>query len=93
MEDMGSYFRKWREWRNIDLGSKSSTSIEGVGKDEAKHNQSINQQINRLNVNQQTLAFNNFNKLSISFQLLAFKFLVVAKFLANLQHCYFIHLQ
>ena len=27
MEDMGSYFRKWR---NQDLGNKSSTSIKGV---------------------------------------------------------------
>ena len=27
IEDMGCYFRKWREWRNSDLGSKSPTSI------------------------------------------------------------------
>ena len=27
MEDMDSYFRKWREWKNGDFGSKSSTSI------------------------------------------------------------------
>ena len=33
MEDMDSYFRKLREWRNTDLGSKSSTSIKGVKKD------------------------------------------------------------
>ena len=38
MEDMGSYFRKWREWRNTDLGSKSSMSIKIVEKDEAKDN-------------------------------------------------------
>ena len=35
-EDMGSYFRKWREWRNTYLGSKSSTSIKEAEKDEAK---------------------------------------------------------
>ena len=50
MEDMGSYFRKWREWRNEDLGCKSSTSMKGVEKDEAKDSQSTNQQLNRLNV-------------------------------------------
>ena len=27
IEDMDSYFKKWREWRNIDLGNKFSTSI------------------------------------------------------------------
>ena len=27
MEVMGSYFGKWREWRNTNLGSKSSMSI------------------------------------------------------------------
>ena len=37
MEDMGNYFRKWREWRNSDLGNKPSKSIKG-----AKKNQSIN---------------------------------------------------
>ena len=68
MEDMSSYFKKWREWRNGDLGSKSSTSIKGVEKYQAKENQSINQQLNnRLNVNllQQILtfqqAFSNFS--------------------------------
>ena len=29
IEDMDNYFRKWREWRNIDLGSKSFTFIKG----------------------------------------------------------------
>ena len=65
MEDMDSYFRKWREWRNKDLGSKSSMPIKGVEKDEAKDNQSTNRSINksinqqlRLNVNLlQILAF------------------------------------
>ena len=61
MEDMSGYFKKWREWRNTDLGIKSFTSIR-VEKDEAKDNQltnqPINQQINRLNVNHQILAFN-----------------------------------
>ena len=38
LEDMGSYFRKWRQWRNTDLGSKFSTSIKGVEKDEATDN-------------------------------------------------------
>ena len=54
MEDMGSYFKNWREWRNTYLGSKSSTSIKGAEKDEAKDNQSTNkstnQQLNQLNV-------------------------------------------
>ena len=36
IEDMDSYFRKWREWRNIDLGSKSSTSIKGADNDEVE---------------------------------------------------------
>ena len=39
MGDIGSYFRKLREWRNSDLSSKSSTSIKGAKKDEAKDNQ------------------------------------------------------
>ena len=39
MEDMGSYFRKWREWRNGDLGNKSSTPIKGVEEDQAKDSQ------------------------------------------------------
>ena len=36
MEDMGNYFKKWREWRNGDLGSKSS--IKGAKEDQAKDN-------------------------------------------------------
>ena len=36
MEDIGNYFRKWREWKNGDLGSKSSTSIKGAEKDEER---------------------------------------------------------
>ena len=51
MEDMGSYFRKWREWRNGVLDSKSSTSIKGAEKYEVEDNQSTNNSINRLNVN------------------------------------------
>ena len=39
MEDIGSYFKRLREWRNTDLGSRSSTSIKGVEKDESKENQ------------------------------------------------------
>ena len=70
MEDMCSYFRKWREWRNGDLGNKPSTSIKGAEEVKAKESQSINQstiqQINRLNVNQQILAFQQaFNNFSI----------------------------
>ena len=34
MEDMSIYFKKWREWRNEDLGNKSSTSIKQVENDE-----------------------------------------------------------
>ena len=65
MEDMGNYIRKWREWRNTDFGNKSSTSIKGAYEDEEwTTNQPTNQSINQLNVNQQILAFNNFNKLS-----------------------------
>ena len=47
MEDMGSYFKKWREWRNTYLGSKSSTSINGAENDEAKDNQSTNKSTNQ----------------------------------------------
>ena len=36
MENMDSYFRKWREWRNSNLGSKFSTSIKGAKNDEEK---------------------------------------------------------
>ena len=36
MEDMGCYFRKWGEWRNGYLGSKSSTSIKRVENDEER---------------------------------------------------------
>ena len=72
MEDMGNYFRKWREWRNRDLGSKSSMSIKRAENDEVrtinqpiKQNQSINNSINRLNVNMKILAFQRaFNNLS-----------------------------
>ena len=53
MEDMGSYFEKWREWRNRDLGSKSFTLIKGAENDEVRDNQLIY----RLNINQQILAF------------------------------------
>ena len=52
IEDMSSYFIKWREQRNGDLGSKSSMFIKGEEKDEemiAKQpiNQSKNQQISQ----------------------------------------------
>ena len=48
MKDMSSYFRKWRDWKNGDLGNKSSTSIKGEEKDEERTtNQRINQQINK----------------------------------------------
>ena len=43
MDDMGSYFKKWKEWRNTDFGNKSSMSINGAEKDEAEDNQSTNQ--------------------------------------------------
>ena len=38
MEDIGGYFIKWKEWRNTDLSSKSSTFIKGAEKDEANDN-------------------------------------------------------
>ena len=88
MEDMGSYFRKWREWRNSDLGSKSSTSIKGAEKDEEENNQSSNQLINNSNSMSIFSKFKLFNKLlTIS----TLYFLVLAKFVANFQQCYFIH--
>ena len=86
MEDTCSYFRKWREWRNGDLGSKPSTSIKGAEEVKAKESQSINQstiqQINRLNVNQhnvnqQILAFNNFSILIPSVSQVSDKFSAV----------------
>ena len=46
MEDMNDYFRKWKGWRNIDLGSNSSTSKKSAKKNEARGNQSTNQSIN-----------------------------------------------
>ena len=53
MEDMDSYFRKLREWRNGDLGSKSSTFIKIAKNDEARDsqstNKSTNQQLNQFN--------------------------------------------
>ena len=36
MKNIDSYFKKWREWRNTDLGNKSSTSIKGEEKDEVR---------------------------------------------------------
>ena len=45
MEDISSYFRKWRDWRNGDLGSKSSMSIKGA--EGQPNNESINQQLNK----------------------------------------------
>ena len=50
MGDMGSYFRKWRERRNSYLGSKPSTSIKGLEKDEAKDNQTTNQTTQQINL-------------------------------------------
>ena len=72
MEDMGSYFRKWREWRNGNLGNKSSMSIKGAKENQAKDIQSANQLINQsIKINQSTQcqstnpsfqqAFNNFS--------------------------------
>ena len=52
---MDNYFKMWKEWKNIDFGSKSSTFIKGVeNEEEWTTNQPINhsiKQINRLNVN------------------------------------------
>ena len=45
MEDMCSYFKKWREWRNEDLGIKLSTSIKEAEEDGKNDSQSINQSI------------------------------------------------
>ena len=47
MEDMGSYFQRGREWKNEDLGSKSSMSIKGAGEDGKKDSQLINRSINQ----------------------------------------------
>ena len=48
MEDMTSFFRKWREWRNTDFDSKSSMSIKGAEKDKNEStNQPTNQSINK----------------------------------------------
>ena len=73
------------------MGSKSFMSIKGAENDEVKGSQSTNQSINQ-SINQLTQcqsinssfqrAFNNFNKLST---ISIFKFLVVAKFMANFQ--------
>ena len=38
MEDMNDYFRKWKGWRNTNLGSHSSTSKKSAEKDEARDN-------------------------------------------------------
>ena len=46
MEDMGNYFIKWGEWRNIDLGSKSYTSIKGAEKNNESTNRQLNKSIN-----------------------------------------------
>ena len=96
MEDIDSYFIKWREWRNGDFGSKSSTSIKEVEKDEANDSQSINhtnQQLNKSTQCQSTSA--NFN-FSISFQqfqqFLAFYFIVLFKFF-NLPVQYYFHIE
>ena len=57
MEDIDNYFRKWREWRNGDLGGKSSTSVKGAEKDEERR---TNQSINQLNksINSMSIYFN-----------------------------------
>ena len=74
MKDMCSYFIKWREWRNEDLGIKLSMSIKGAREDGKNDSQSIDQSIknsiNRFNVKlfQQTLAFQQaFSNFSILF--------------------------
>ena len=68
MKDMGSYIRKWREWRNVDLGSKASTSIKGVENDEER-NQSIHQTNQQLNKSTQCQSISAANlSFSISFQ-------------------------
>ena len=54
MEEMGSYFKKWKEWRNRDLGNKSPASIKGAEEEKSRDNQLTNQstqQFNLLNVN------------------------------------------
>ena len=35
MTDMDSYFKKWREWKNSDFGSKSSMSTKGAEKEDS----------------------------------------------------------
>ena len=66
--DMDSYFTKWREWKISDLGKKSSTSIKGAEKEEAKDIQSTNQPINQSINNSDSMSIFNksylFNKLS-----------------------------
>ena len=86
MEDIGSYFRKWREWRNIDLSSKSSTPTKGAEMEQST-NQPTNQQLNQLNVKlfKQILVFQQaFRKFKLS-AILALYFMTLDKFLANFQ--------
>ena len=45
MKDMCSYFIKWREWRNEDLGIRLSMSIKGAREDGKNDSQSIDQSI------------------------------------------------
>ena len=79
MEDMGNNFKKWREWRNTDLDSKSSMPTKGAEKKKST-NQPKNQQINRLNVKlfQRILAFqqafSNFSTLFPNFCQVSCKF-------------------
>ena len=58
MGDMGSYFRKWRELRNSDLSSKSSTSIKEAENDEAKDNQTTNQSTNQITKSIDSMSIN-----------------------------------
>ena len=89
MKDMDGYFRKWREWRNTDLGSKSYTSIKGVENDEAEDIQSINQPIDKSinhSIDSMSIYFIKsylFNKLLAISAISALYFLALAKFLAN----------
>ena len=67
MENMGSYFKKWRECRNSDLGKKSYMSINKVEKNEPMDqpikpiNQSIDQSIKKsINYSDSMSIFNKY---------------------------------
>ena len=83
MEEIDNYFKTWREWRNGDFGSKSSTSIKGAENNE-ENKQSINQTNQQLNKSTQcqstsvnfsfSISFEQFQQFSVFYFLVLFKF-------------------